>query len=265
MRRFYLCLIVLIFLAVPALCIAQNLPGNLSCKELLDFVDGKASRRTPVVATGEKTDTPIRVPVLIVGESGAPLWARQDDETDSITKLEKGEELIALGYGLGTASWYMVRTQKGIVGWVRSSDVQGGDQLKKSPAASLTISNTAGPVDAFDQTLLAYDTALCRRLVRGQISIDDFNAAHSAMVLSLNAERERIATERQRLALEKKRLHAQEEAAEAAARAQRETAEALINQQEERLNRLENQERQKRESMRCNGIVSGRNVRLKCK
>jgi hypothetical protein len=267
MKRFWFGLIVSIFTAVPALCVAQNLPGNLSCKDLLDVADGKASRIAPAVAAAQKTDAPVQVSHLIVGNSGAPLWLRQDDESKSITKLEKGEELTPLGYGVGTASWYMVRTQKGIVGWVKSSDVQGGDQLKKSPADALTISNTPATADAFTQTLLAYDTALCRRLVRGQISVDDFNALHSAKVLSLNAEKERMAAERQRLDLERKRVEAQEEAAEASLRLQRQTAEALIQRQDERLNRLEeNQERQKREPVRCGGIVSGGGaVMLRCK
>lgn len=140
MRLFWLCLIVLIFVAAPALCVAQNLSRNLSCPDLLDFADGKASRRIPRVTTGEKTDAPIST--LTVGESGVPLWARQDDESPSITELEKGVKLTALGYGVGTASWFMVRTQNGIVGWVRSSDVQGGNQLKKNPETAPTVSNS---------------------------------------------------------------------------------------------------------------------------
>lgn len=266
MRRFWLSLRVLIFVAVPAVCVAQNPPGNQSCQDLLNIADGNVSRKTPAM-TGAKTDNPIPTSALVVGESGAPLWPRQDEESPIIATLEKGEQVTALGYGLGTASWFMVRSQKGIVGWVRSSDVQGGDQLKKSPAAALTISNTAGPVDVFSETLLAYDTALCRRLVRGQISVDDFNALHSTMVLRLNTERARIANEHQRLQAQREAVDVQREAIEAQkeiAQAQRETAEAIMDQQE-RQYEAEKQERKKRDSFRCNGIVSGKRVRVKCK
>jgi hypothetical protein len=69
---------------------------------------------------------------LAVGESGAYLYARQDDESEKIAKLESGEELIPLGYAAGTLSWYMVKTQKGAIGWVKSSEVRAGDRLKKT-------------------------------------------------------------------------------------------------------------------------------------
>jgi hypothetical protein len=71
-------------------------------------------------------------PVLTVGESGAYLYGRQDDESEKIARLEKGEELIPLAYATGTVSWYMVKTQKGVIGWVRSSDVKAGDRVQKT-------------------------------------------------------------------------------------------------------------------------------------
>lgn len=82
----------------------------MSCPELLDFADAKVSRRTPEVTKGGKTDA--LVPTLTVGEAGAPLWTRQDEESSCITELEKGVKLTALGYSVGTASWFMVRTTK---------------------------------------------------------------------------------------------------------------------------------------------------------
>jgi hypothetical protein len=266
MRRVLLCLIVLSIVAVPTLGVAQNLPGNQFCQDLLNVADGNASRKTPAM-TRAKTDSPTPTSVLIVGESGASLWPRQDEESPSIATLEKGEQVTALGYGLGTAPWYMVTSRKGIVGWVRSSDVQGGDQLKKSPADALTISSKAGPVDAFSETLLAYDTALCRRLVRGQISADDFNTLHTAMVLRLNAERAKIVNEHQKLQAQREAVDVQREAIEAQreiAQAQRETAEAIMDQQE-RQYEAEKQERKKQDEFRCKGNVSGKIVRLKCK
>ena len=74
-------------------------------------------------------DAPAMVPV---GESGAYLYARQDEQSEKIARLEKGEELIPLGYAAGTVSWYMVKTQKGEIGWVRLSDVRASDRLEKT-------------------------------------------------------------------------------------------------------------------------------------
>jgi len=71
-------------------------------------------------------------PVLTVGESGAYLYARQDEELEKIARLEKGEELILLAYAAGTVSWYMVKTQKGAIGWVKSSDVRADDRVQKT-------------------------------------------------------------------------------------------------------------------------------------
>src|SRR5713226_4871710 len=106
MRRLWIYLVALVFVAAPALCAAQNLPGNYSCQDLLDFASGKASRRPPVVTTAEKTDVPIRASTLTVGESGVPLLARQDDESEIIATLEKGEEIIPLAHAVGTGSRY---------------------------------------------------------------------------------------------------------------------------------------------------------------
>lgn len=61
---------------------------------------------------------------LTVKRSMAYLYAQQDDQSPAINKLDQGEKLIPVGkaYG-GGETWYMVRTQKGALGWVRSSDI----------------------------------------------------------------------------------------------------------------------------------------------
>lgn len=68
---------------------------------------------------------------LTVGEAGVFLYARQDEHSERIARLEKGEELTPLAHAVGTVSWYMVRTQKGTIGWVKASDVTAGDQTEK--------------------------------------------------------------------------------------------------------------------------------------
>lgn len=69
--------------------------------------------------------------MLTVGEAGVFLYARQDDHSEPIARLEQGEELTPLAHVVGTVSWYMVRTRKGAIGWVKASDVTAGDQTEK--------------------------------------------------------------------------------------------------------------------------------------
>jgi hypothetical protein len=51
------------------------------------------------------------------------LFASQDDKAERLGKLERGEELTPLASSAGATTWYLVRTRKGIIGWVRSSDL----------------------------------------------------------------------------------------------------------------------------------------------
>jgi hypothetical protein len=67
---------------------------------------------------------------LTVRESGTALYARQELESDTITTLQKGEALAPLAEAVGQQTWYMVKTQQGLLGWVRAADVSGGDQLR---------------------------------------------------------------------------------------------------------------------------------------
>lgn len=69
---------------------------------------------------------------IIVRESGAYLYSRQYIESDRIATLQKGDTLIPLAEAVGTATWYMVRTQQGLFGWVRAADVDVSDQFKEA-------------------------------------------------------------------------------------------------------------------------------------
>ena len=69
---------------------------------------------------------------LTVRESGAALYAGQELESDKIATLKKGEVLAPLAEAVGRQTWYMVKTQNGLVGWVRSADVLGGEQLRQA-------------------------------------------------------------------------------------------------------------------------------------
>jgi len=71
-------------------------------------------------------------PVLTARESGVALYAQQDEETDRISTLQKGETLFPIAESVGRGIWYMVRTKQGVIGWVRGSDVEVSNQAKES-------------------------------------------------------------------------------------------------------------------------------------
>jgi hypothetical protein len=61
---------------------------------------------------------------LIVSAKTAGLFPRQDDEAEKIALLSEGENLVPMVQSEGGSQWYMVKTQKGLVGWVKSADVR---------------------------------------------------------------------------------------------------------------------------------------------
>src|SRR5436190_3755659 len=71
-------------------------------------------------------------PPLTVRESGVALYAQQDEETDRIGTLEKGEALFPIAESVGRGIWYMVRTKQGVIGWVRAIDVEVSSQAKET-------------------------------------------------------------------------------------------------------------------------------------
>ncbi|MFQ5683356.1 MAG: aspartyl protease family protein [Candidatus Binatia bacterium] len=69
---------------------------------------------------------------LSVTANEAPLYASQSRSSNILAKLKHGEKLTPLANIPGTGmSWYMVKTQSGVLGWVESSDVEGTKVLEK--------------------------------------------------------------------------------------------------------------------------------------
>ena len=62
--------------------------------------------------------------LLIVASKQASLYPRQDDESEILEQLNKGEPLTPLLGTKGGTEWYMVKTRNGVVGWVKSADVR---------------------------------------------------------------------------------------------------------------------------------------------
>jgi hypothetical protein len=84
---------------------------------------------------------------LTVRETGTTLYTQQEAESDKIATLQKGQLLTPLAEVVGQQTWYMVKTQHGLVGWVRAIDVSAGDQLrqafKEQPKLSTWSAQTA--------------------------------------------------------------------------------------------------------------------------
>jgi predicted aspartyl protease len=82
-------------------------------------------------------------PALSVSAPGAYLYDSQEESSAIITNLEPQETLIPLANIAGRAqSWYLVKTQKGVSGWVKSSDVQWTNEMQKAFEGSIPA--TAG-------------------------------------------------------------------------------------------------------------------------
>jgi len=61
---------------------------------------------------------------LVVAANEAGLYPRQDEESDKIDRLSRGEILIPVLQSNGGNEWFMVKTSSGKVGWVKAADVR---------------------------------------------------------------------------------------------------------------------------------------------
>ncbi len=69
---------------------------------------------------------------LTVRDPGTALWAQQDANTEPIMRLQKGEEITLVAESIGREIWYMVRTQRGQLGWVRAAEVGASEKVKEA-------------------------------------------------------------------------------------------------------------------------------------
>jgi hypothetical protein len=63
---------------------------------------------------------------LSVKGAEAVLRARQDENSETLEKMQKGEPLVPMAQSAGFEKWYMVKSQKGLVGWIKAADVDEG-------------------------------------------------------------------------------------------------------------------------------------------
>ena len=71
-------------------------------------------------------------PALTARAPGVALYARQDAETERIATLEEGETLFPMVEAVGREIWYMVRTKRGLIGWVRGADVVASTETREA-------------------------------------------------------------------------------------------------------------------------------------
>jgi hypothetical protein len=68
---------------------------------------------------------------LVVASAGAGLYARRDDESQKLAELAQGEILAPMVQSAGGNEWYMVKTQSGMIGWIKAGDVREENVAKK--------------------------------------------------------------------------------------------------------------------------------------
>jgi len=57
--------------------------------------------------------------------NGLLVHPQQDPQSEILAKLDRSDDLAALGKVSGASGyWYMVRTKNGMVGWVRETEVE---------------------------------------------------------------------------------------------------------------------------------------------
>lgn len=84
-------------------------------------IGGNMKQRSPDSGGADRNPLP---PVLVVESNEAVLYARSEEWADKMMQLSRGDKLTPMVQATGAnALWYMVKTQTGSIGWVKSTDV----------------------------------------------------------------------------------------------------------------------------------------------
>lgn len=70
------------------------------------------------------------LPVRLIVAKSTGLYPRQDGEAEKLAQLSEGETLVPMVQAAGGIDWFMVKTQKGLVGWVMGTDVRAEKDKK---------------------------------------------------------------------------------------------------------------------------------------
>jgi clan AA aspartic protease (TIGR02281 family) len=93
-------------------------------------------------------------PAVSVAKPGVKLYARQEEPSEVVAEIEPGEKLLLLASTSAKDPWYLVRTEKGLMGWVRSSAIQVSEKsehaFKEAPPSSPSSPQDASPAVSSD-------------------------------------------------------------------------------------------------------------------
>ena len=92
-------------------------------------------------------------PLLTVREAGVALYPRQDEYSDRIATLQKGEALTPLAEAVGKETWYLIQTKQGLSGWVRAADVAVSERVKETFKEQNVSGSTWSAIDSKGRTL----------------------------------------------------------------------------------------------------------------
>ena len=106
-------------------------PKDWATREVMDAV-------RKLIGDGNRGSTPVRVnpePALPLPEllrahaQRTSVYARHEAQAEAIAQLAPHEEMTPLGKASAPGEfWYMVKTNNGVIGWVRGSDVESSSR-----------------------------------------------------------------------------------------------------------------------------------------
>jgi thiol-disulfide isomerase/thioredoxin len=108
-------------------------PRDWAAREVIDAFRKLIGEGGGSSAVGSMDLEPaVRLPNMLRAKAaGILLRSQQDTQSETIGKLESGEELVLLGKVSGAGEyWYMVKTRSGMMGWVRGADVEEIKRVK---------------------------------------------------------------------------------------------------------------------------------------
>lgn len=86
-------------------------------------VQSQNKGKAAVQGVGDVGGSPVPSSLIVASKQSA-LYPRQDDQIEKIAELSQGDALTPMAQSNGGNDWYMVKTQQGIIGWIKSSDVK---------------------------------------------------------------------------------------------------------------------------------------------
>ncbi|MBM2806821.1 MAG: hypothetical protein HW419_4714 [Deltaproteobacteria bacterium] len=123
-------------------------------------------------------------PALTARDSGVPLYAQQDLQSEPLSRLQKGEALTPMFESVGQEVWYMVRTKQGLVGWVRGVDVVVSSQVKDTFREKEAVSSSWAARTEDGQTFVGTFTVAANATARAARGFWTLKDANGATVLS---------------------------------------------------------------------------------